>query len=533
MTTYRPALHKAIRYIEGFIESNELVAGDTLPPGVELARKAGVSPVTIWKAFGELQGRGVISVSRSSRARVAEPFQRRPEEVSTPASEASSRYVPVKQVWRRVKEQIEKDILTGVFRPGMTLPSQKELRYRYGVSFRTLSKALRQTVAEGLCVRAGRNYAVVPIVASHSRSRIVLMGTHDKYTNTVDMGVLGQELLRKLEEECSSHNTVLELVTVRLENDGTVGCFSCSGNRPFSLASNEGVLGYLVLMPGPGPVWEVLFRSLARLKRPVAVLDQADMAAEADSYVPERLPVRIFSLAGFSVASRRIARYLISLNHYRTAFISCLHGYPWSRLRLYYLEETYRDADIPRGVTPFVCEKTVDDFRRSGFGKWDMHSFLESYETMKDAVGLTGESHLDPLVKNTTHNLIVGSAYYESLEPLFRQALADTSITAWVVANDRTALYAFDFLGQRGVRIPGRISVISYDNSSESLVNNLTSYSFNTSGIAHAMIFHCLYPRQFKRKRTDRCREIEGLIIERRSTGTASAPQTSRKNPTS
>jgi LacI family transcriptional regulator len=61
---------------------------------------------------------------------------------------------------------------------------------------------------------------------------------------------------------------------------------------------------------------------------------------------------------------------------------------------------------------------------------------------------------------------------------VFNQALADSTLTAWVCCNDTLGLEALRFLRSRRVRVPLDISVVGFDNSDRALLAGLTSYSF-------------------------------------------------------
>jgi DNA-binding LacI/PurR family transcriptional regulator len=74
------------------------------------------------------------------------------------------------------------------------------------------------------------------------------------------------------------------------------------------------------------------------------------------------------------------------------------------------------------------------------------------------------------------------------LAPLLKKALAEKSITAWACANDMAALMALSFLKSRTIAVPGRISVVGFDNSLESMKAGLTTYDFNRSAAFYAAL---------------------------------------------
>jgi DNA-binding LacI/PurR family transcriptional regulator len=105
--------------------------------------------------------------------------------------------------------------------------------------------------------------------------------------------------------------------------------------------------------------------------------------------------------------------------------------------------------------------------------------------------------------------------------PLFKKALASKKITAWVMANDFAATLALDFLKQKGIPIPERLSVIAFDDTFDAMEYRLTSYNFNNSGIVSWMLRHIMQPSLFRRSRRRKVFEPEGMIVERQTTGKA------------
>jgi DNA-binding LacI/PurR family transcriptional regulator len=76
------------------------------------------------------------------------------------------------------------------------------------------------------------------------------------------------------------------------------------------------------------------------------------------------------------------------------------------------------------------------------------------------------------------------------------------------------AVECIDFLHERGVQIPRRISVVGFDDSIEAQIHGLTSYNFNSIGVARGMLAHLLNPHP-----VDDFTEIPGTVVERRTSG--------------
>jgi len=75
----------------------------------------------------------------------------------------------------------------------------------------------------------------------------------------------------------------------------------------------------------------------------------------------------------------------------------------------------------------------------------------------------------------------------KDLAPLLERALA-SGATAWIAANDVCALHALGWLQEKGVKIPGEVSLAGFDDTAEALRADLTSYRFASDSMARAMI---------------------------------------------
>jgi DNA-binding LacI/PurR family transcriptional regulator len=106
------------------------------------------------------------------------------------------------------------------------------------------------------------------------------------------------------------------------------------------------------------------------------------------------------------------------------------------------------------------------------------------------------------------------------MHPLFERALAFPAITAWVCANDGMASSALDYLRQKGIAVPQRISIIGFDDElAAALDNKMTSFNFNRHECVKRMIDYVLHPGLSARSRASNVTEVEGFIVERQTTG--------------
>jgi LacI family transcriptional regulator len=110
-------------------------------------------------------------------------------------------------------------------------------------------------------------------------------------------------------------------------------------------------------------------------------------------------------------------------------------------------------------------------------------------------------------------------AMSDYLAPMFEQALCRSGATAWVAANDRTALSALDFLHARGIAVPQQISVIGFDDFPEAFEHNLTTVNFNMPSLVHHVLDFIIGPSVLSSPgRQPRQIQIDPVIIERGTT---------------
>jgi hypothetical protein len=104
-----------------------------------------------------------------------------------------------------------------------------------------------------------------------------------------------------------------------------------------------------------------------------------------------------------------------------------------------------------------------------------------------------------------------------ALQPLLESALADPGITAWVTANDFTATLALTFIKSKGVRVPADLSLISFDDSTQAVRNNFSSYNFNPTALATFILGTIVGRDPFAGADA----RVSGFVVNRGSTGPA------------
>jgi DNA-binding LacI/PurR family transcriptional regulator len=462
----------------------------------------------MWKAVRVLKQEGILRARRGSGIRV----------VGVASAEGTGRvggdHADAPATWGRLAEVLEQDIVEGNFRAGTSLPPYKQLAAQYGVCYRTLRKALSAVAHKGYLLPHRRRFSVTVLSSAQSTSTVVLIapGKADWQSQ------MTQEYMRALERECSAASighTVIE----------------CPGEDPDSahrvltrLRSIGGSTLGVILRPEslPRPLVDGLLMGLSRLRLPVAWLDET--GSHAPPLVPSRLTtLRVFSMPRNIFLSEKMARYLKSLGHRRVAYISPLHWTQWSQDRLAALETVFRSTTTGTGVEAVLSETAGDTALpvSSSFSD-EINAVLR--RRFGDLTRRTGMADHMALRKLQTHawSLSRLAALRVVMQPLLRRASSLKGVTAWVCANDDTALSTLDFLDQRGVRVPDEVSVVGFDDVFDALGRGLTTYNFDRAGAMRAMVSYFLGP-SWQNQRRAAFTYVQGYVVER---GTAGRAQT-------
>ena len=71
---------------------------------------------------------------------------------------------------------------------------------------------------------------------------------------------------------------------------------------------------------------------------------------------------------------------------------------------------------------------------------------------------------------------------HHKLRNAFDELLQDTTVTAWICSDPLTALAAYEFLYEKGVTIPSRLSLVCIDTNHLTAAYGITGYSLNRAG---------------------------------------------------
>jgi DNA-binding transcriptional regulator YhcF (GntR family) len=518
----KPGMQKAIGFIMHGIASKSF--GRKLPSIKSLAQAADVSFVTMWKAVDHCKKQGVISRSRrgiraNTRSRLLKSFEET-QSKSVP-SDPFLGIAATEPVWKKMLSHLKRDILTGRFPFGQPLPSFKELQGQYAVSYPTLKKALETLSTEGIIRTHRRGFAVPALAKSESTARIVAIGCGWE-DGTLWIDYQDKNYFRILESECIQSKIALDIV-VYCRRNGQLCFIDTITRKPYDL-SNDNIISIMVIVANLEIPLEEVLTTLAGLKKPVAVLDVVG-GWDVSSRIASNYYLQFFTVTTSSLPPRRVAQYLLNLGHTNIAFVSPFHKALWSVRRLSGIREIFQDAGYAGNVHPYVLDQYAfqwDYLQEDHDNPEDIQTLVAAYNEWKKYADSEFFRKFGNISYNiskylTEWNCATGEIYHRMV-PVFKQALENRAITAWVTANDYAATLALDFLKENGVRVPEDLSIISFDNTLDAMENQLTSYDFNPNGIVSIMLRYALRPSSVSPPRGRQVIEADGTIIERRST---------------
>lgn len=488
------ASDNAREFLLGCVHRAGSEPGVRLPTIASLARSAGVAHRTMWKAVRGLVVEGVLEARPRSGIRIAA----RGAEPSAPPPAQPGR----SHAWERVRVALEHDLARGRFLPGMALPPIVQLCRDYGAYYTTMRRALLSLVDDSLLETSGRGYRVRPLRAGTRRPALVFIAH-----------VPGETLQSAMELEALRAGA--ELLTLPL-----------FPYRPLlrTLRSLRGraedIAGVVISILGGFPFqYQDILAAVLPAGVPVSIIDPSGGASRPPR-PPHRL-LRTFTLADFRTQGEIVGRHLLDQGHRRVAYLSPMSDNGWAAERLEGLRETLLRADRQATVDVFALSPdTVPEHAQDYYASL-LDSSLKRLSPAGDAGNVLAQA-----IRQHGQVITLAAEWRERAklqQPLMRRALTDHSITAWVACNDHAALIALDYLRSRRIRVPGRLSVIGFDDMPAASAAGLSSYNRNVTAAVHGALGHVFGSRpRYRRERQNRPITIEGFVTARAS---------SRRNP--
>jgi DNA-binding LacI/PurR family transcriptional regulator/DNA-binding transcriptional regulator YhcF (GntR family) len=495
-----------------------------LPTMSRLADGAGVSRATMAKAVSLLKAQGELTAIRGGRIRKAGTAQPVAARAAVP---------PV--AWRAVRDGLLRELAQGRVPPGKPLPDPDRLARRYGVSRPTLRKALAALAASGDVEREGRRWRA-PALGYHTGFRYASVTLAAAAGAKGEYGVFsdrGRAFLESLESACNAAGIGLRVLRAgpgrlqpllkALRGDSGLGFVFWPGEwpgRPQGLAECREILG-----------------ALSAARRPIAVFDEMGGFPMPGS-TRGGAPMRAFTI-GAARAGRAVGEALLRAGHRKAAYLTPYRGLGWSDRRLQGLAQAFAGAGLEDAVVPFglglgrkynkVAPSGRIEARPGGPEEALFARMLRRIlgpDAASGPIWAGMRARILPALMAQARFELLDHWFEEEIEaamqPSFRTALAEPGVTAWIGANDATALAALRFLRREGLRVPIEVSVAGFDDTVASFEEGLTTYNFGIAGFPQAMLRFLLEPGRFPRAGAE---EIDGVVIHRRTTAASGRRQ--------
>jgi DNA-binding transcriptional regulator YhcF (GntR family)/DNA-binding LacI/PurR family transcriptional regulator len=493
----QPALTRAIAHVTAAVAERGETEGSRLPPLRLLAHDAGVSILTMWKAVRKLGGQGIVAVRHGSG------IFRGPSLPKKPPSDN-----PRTPKWQSLRSRMMREIAYGNLHNREFIPSFKELSRGYGCAYRPLRRALGELERDGILTPHKRTYRIRRFCASHATISIVFM--YDKgietryewrgYRHRID------EFIRVLETECVTRNIRLETRTI---DNGIIDL------RPLRSTDAQGLL---VWGAGGAPLvshCDALLPEFQRFGRPIVLFDDIGGMEIPEAFAGIKNLYR--AVVDDFEAGRQVAGFLLDSGHRHAAFFSNHHDAEWSRNRLGGMQSIYAMLDSASAS----CTAYVDSFfaARTSLRAYPFKAQTRALNAISEAAVKTLTSGFDrQRVYLVTQEL---RQYYEmrfAMNSLLKQAMVRPEISAWVCADDDIAVHAvLPFLARHRIKVPNKVSVLSFNNSVEiAWQAGVSSYDFALSKLALRIIDVLLNPESHDPKVL---LESKGMVVERGTTG--------------
>lgn len=517
--------------------------GSRLPSLNRLALQFGASRSTMWKALSLLKKESAIHINPRGAIFAGQPGA---SGIDAPSDGL---------LWQRTQVRIGQDVIAGAFE-SRELPPIAKLALRYGVSIRTIKKALAGLLKQDVLAVQGRRYLPVRNRLHTRRSPIMFIsfGTTGGGITLGDPRI--QQVVESFERECA-----------RLGYVSLVEGFNDQDPRSFMELSSTikklpGISGFIVnvwvaLNETYLRRWNDLFLYLAGRNAPVVIIDQSGSLLVSRELLKSRL-VRILRISS-EKAGEKVAEVMLRTGHERIAYVTPFFNAPWAQARYAGVCRYIKSFGPPGAVVLlYALEKPADQIDLMlaimELGKEDIRSLYHNRNTeheireFTDRLGKTGWQELKSKItfSDTTgtirstarflaglakkpHNITEYELLLDSLQhiasnrsledyllPFLQDIYGKNSATAWVCSDDKTALTAVSVLRSCNKKVPEDISVIGFDNWRAAYENQLSTFDFNMNGMVQQALLMILDEKTFSDRPV--ISEVDGYVVERRTT---------------
>lgn len=473
-----------------------------LPSVRNLARVCMVSPVTTLRAITVLKDEGLLEGGWGK------------------GNYITTRKAPIKQTAdcqkiskvKKTVAMIKHDIIEGKYHTHQPLPSIKQLISYYGVSYPTVKKALATLMSEKIIKRNGTQYffftdqhkprTKIAIVAfGHARNTVKIVTERER------------NFYRMLSTQVMDHNVILETICCNDYPEETQ--FYTPDNTPLqNYLKSKDISGIILSSYHMKDSAECL-RKLMTFNIPVSAwVEDHRISKMINRYSTGQKKLSFFDSSYSTLPGFEVGRYLIGKGHKNIAYFSPFHESPWSQNRLNGLKKAAMSSSGVR-IFPFVCTDYLNDY-------YFLEKVLEESSFDKHCAVSEIEERLHPFLKNRIssikyeHDILLrDDMIFTVCEQFIREASKNSSITAWVCANDQIAVLITDYWNHNSVPLDSRPAIIGFDNSFKSFERNISTYEFNTYGEVQHMLNHLLYPDSSYLLNSTPAIRLSGRIVER------------------
>ncbi len=496
-----PALKRALRAVREQLELARETTDGRLPSVRRLARIADVSHVTMLRALELLRNEGRLIIKQGSGCYSSE---KRGKPTRPSASGPK---------WYRTSQAIALDIASGRFAARETLPEAKSLLDIYGVSHRTLARALNRLCDEGILERDRTRLRVTSSITG-KRGIVLICAAGDDEGNIALLSPRTFSLLEALRIECDRMGADAAMIVLERRFRFRPNLENVEA-RLVEASRREMILGgILVQTVLPPPAVRSAVRWFEEHKRPLAVLDED---GEGGPLPSGSSFTRVFSMARPLRAGNDIGMFARSIGHSRIAYLSPYHEARWSVQRLAGLKAAF-GAEAQDAVTAHtaVDPNALDSlWQPLNPTKSEMEA-LAARAVSKLALSPSSQTILtdDLLRVIRTHRQRL--LLRQVLSVQLKSILEADRYSLIVAGNDPVAIACLEMLREMRVAVPDEMAVIGFDDSPEAHAARLTSYNFGLQNAARALVNHVLGPRPHGPNPAPV--DISGIVSERAST---------------
>ena len=447
-----------------------------LPSLAQLCKRFDVSLKTIVRAVDLLKSEALVESAAGSRSRISAAYA-----PDTTDSNRSAEKAPSHQ---RFHQALKDAIKSKQIAPGEKLPSFKELKSAYNVSFNTISETMQRLKSDGAIHKTGSAWIAGPPQQSKIETRefhqppratalrfIVMLVPEYKVWSYYCQSPLWRRFFTDFNAEISRFS-LRPLVCSR----------QCSSDYSYSPAGEQDIMAYIqkagdqyagTLIASNLAEFDGIenwIRLLTHFKEPVIWLDIDDEGSRFD-----RRNIARKNFYHCFISQRQLVQTalqkLVAQGHTNIGYPLCTRTRykNWIEKRL----ELFRD-EIKDHYPGVRLHTTIQDE-----ALWQAPNVDKSapVQAMEDLIAdICKHNHEDPAKRNLS--LESRQALYDRM-PSLGELIAEKKCTALIAPNDWLAVNYLIWCNYIGIRVPEQLSIISFDNMLIYQDSRLSTVDFN------------------------------------------------------